>query len=55
MSSIIVDCPAALVASREEIARKAGVGLETVRTYVTRLYKKLGVGSREELLRRFLR
>lgn len=41
--------------TRDDIAARAGVSLETVRTYVARLYKKLGVGGREELLRRLLR
>lgn len=34
------------------IADEVGVGLETVRTHVRRIYNKLGVGSREELFAR---
>lgn len=36
----------------DAIARDVGVGLETVRTHIRRIYNKLGVGSREELFSR---
>ena len=39
-------------AGAEGIARSLGVGVETIRTHVRRVYNKLGISSREELFAR---
>jgi DNA-binding CsgD family transcriptional regulator len=39
-------------AGADAIARDVGVGIETVRTHIRRIYNKLGIGSREELFAR---
>ena len=39
-------------AGAEAISRDLGVGIETVRTHIRRIYNKLGIGSREELFAR---
>jgi len=39
-------------AGAEPIARDLGVGIETVRTHIRRIYNKLGIGGREELFAR---
>ena len=38
--------------SNAEIAQELGVGIETVRSHARRIYRKLGVKTRRELLAR---
>jgi len=41
--------------SDKEIATRLGLSLATVRTYTTRIYERLGLSSRRELMRLYTR